>query len=276
MSLCTYTDTYVHPDRFGGRRPLPPIWAVVHTTEGSEGPSSAEALASMLGRPGDRQSSDGSRYGSSYHRIMDTFPNVIRAVPDELVSFSAPGSNTEGIHLVIPGRAGQTREEWLDDVSLSAIRTTAAQLIDLNAQYGIPLRRQGETGLIAKIAGYTDHGTVSRAFKRSTHWDVGPSFPWDVLAGEIAGLLAPPPPQPESEYDMAGIAALYIPSQTVRASMPPDTAATFVLCASGDIRHASMSDVQHARALRVPEYLIPDMAQYAHCAAAARKGMPAS
>lgn len=273
--LCTYSDCFVHGDRYGNLRPMPPAFVVIHTTEGSEGPSAAEGLASVLGRPGDRTTSSGSRYGSSYHAIADTFPHVIRATAWPRVAFAAAGGNTQGLHIVIPGKAGQTRAEWLDAVSRSAIRTVAAFLVDVAGLYGIPLRHLSDAELAAGGRGYVDHAAVSRVWKQSSHWDCGPNFPWDVLASDISELSAPPPTtQPETEEEMNGIAALYIPGPAVRAELPPDTAATFVLCASGDVRHASMSDVQHARHLRVPEYVIPDMTQYAHCVAAGRKGMP--
>jgi hypothetical protein len=34
---------------------------------------------------------------------------------------------------------------------------------------------------------------VSLAFKKSTHTDVGPNFPWDILFNDINELLAPKP-----------------------------------------------------------------------------------
>lgn len=273
--ICTYSQTFVHDDRYGSTRPLPPTLVVVHTTEGSEGPSSAEGLASLLARPGDRPNSSGGFYGSSYHAIADTFPHVILATAPDRVAFAAPGANTTGDHIVIPGRAGQSREEWLDDVSLSAIRTVAGYIVDRHELYGIPLYRLGAKGLLLGLHGYTDHAAVSEAWKQTTHWDVGPQFPWDVLEDLILELSDPRPPitNPESEYlDMAGVAALYNPTDAVRREFP--NAATFALCASGDIRHASGPDVAEGRAAKVREHPIEGPEHYRQLWEASRKGLP--
>lgn len=180
----------VHPDRYGTARSLPPLWLVLHTSEGREGPGAGAQLAEFLTLPGDRVSSSGNKYGSSYHAVING-SEVIPAVLDQRVAYSAPGSNTEGLHVVLPGKAGQTREEWLDDFSRVQITTLAEYLVDMRELYGIPLERLTPAELQAETRGYCDHAAVRDAFGKTTHWDVGPAFPWDVLAAEIRRLSNP-------------------------------------------------------------------------------------
>lgn len=202
--ICNYAPRVaVHGDRYGSARPLPPKWVVIHTSEGGEGGRSADALAGFLTAPGDRITSTG-RYGSSYHAIADVAMRIIPAVHDGFVAFSAPGANTEGLHVCIPGRAGQTREQWLDDASRSMIRTVAGYVLDMRTLYGIPPLRLTVAELRAGTRGYTDHAGIRDAFGRTTHYDVGPNFPWDVLAADVRELsrttpIKPPNPQPKDD-----------------------------------------------------------------------------
>ena len=184
----------VHPDRFGNDRPLPPLWVVLHTSEGSEGANAAESLAAYLTRPGDRATSSGGRYGSSYHAIADTGLKVIPCVSDDRVAYSAPGSNTEGLHICIPGKAGQTRAQWLTGSTRAAITTVAAFLLDTRDRYGIPVERLTAAEVYSRTRGYCDHATIRDAFGKTTHYDVGPHFPWDVLADDIRHLSNNRPP----------------------------------------------------------------------------------
>ena len=192
----------VHADRFGSARPLPPLWVVLHTSEGAEGDSAAESLAGYLERPGDRPTSSGGRYGSSYHAIADNGLRVIPCVPDHLVAYSAPGSNTEGLHICIPGRAGQTRLEWLTGASRGAIATVAAFLLDTRDRYGIPVERLTAAEVSSRTRGYCDHATIRDAFGKTTHYDVGPEFPWDVLADDIRYLSNNPPTNDTGDDNM--------------------------------------------------------------------------
>lgn len=252
--------------RSGNVRPMPPRWVIIHTSEGSEGLNSAEQLAGFLGQPATATNVAG------YHAVADTDMHVIRVVPDDRVAFAAPGSNTEGLHICIPARAGQTREQWLEGSSRSAIRTVAGYLLDTRDRYGIPVERLTVAELRAGTRGYADHAAIRDAFGRTTHWDVGPGFPWETLYSDIRDLRPPPNPQQESElYDMAGIAALYIPDGNVRNVRP--NAKTFVLCASGDIRHASMPDVSHAQHEGAPAHAITTAEAYDQLDANSRKGL---
>jgi len=180
----------VHDDRFGARKSGPNRLLVVHTSEGSEGPTSAENLGAFMTMPGDRLNPDGTRFGASYHYVTDT-DRVLPAVPDDVVAYAAAGANNDGIHVCIPGKAGQTRAQWLDATSRSYIRQAVAVMVDKAREHGIPLDLLTVAEIVAGAAGYCGHVDISNAYHRSDHTDPGAQFPWDVLATDIAALTAP-------------------------------------------------------------------------------------
>jgi N-acetyl-anhydromuramyl-L-alanine amidase AmpD len=196
MTFCHYLPPVaVHPDRHGTRRPMPPRWIVVHTSEQSyETATAAKDLADYMTRPGDRPSSSGGMYGSSYHDVIDLALTVRPAVPADVVAYSAPGANTEGLHVCMPARSGQDRTDWHDPYSRAQIDTLAGYILDQSARHGIaaygPLTI---AELRAGVPGYTDHYRIGLAFNRTNHTDVGPSFPWDTLTAAIEHHRHQPP-----------------------------------------------------------------------------------
>lgn len=187
--IANYADRIaVHPDRFGSIRSLPWRYVVLHTSEQRPTSDAAANLANYLTSPGDRLSSSGGRYGSSYHAIADTGLQVIPCVNDDRVAFSAPGANRTGLHICIPGKSGQSREQWLSGSTREAITTVAAFILDTRDRYGIPAERLTVAEVVAGTRGYCDHAAIRDAFGRTTHWDVGPAFPWDVLEADIRRL----------------------------------------------------------------------------------------
>jgi len=212
--FATYTDRVpVHPDRYGVVKTVPNLWAILHTSEGAESGTAAENLAAYMTRPGDRPNGSGGVYGSSYHAVFDT-DQVIPAVPYHTVAYSAGGANAQGIHGCFPGKAGQTRAQWLDPVSRAMIRQCAAWLCDIQTEFGIPVRvKMSPAQMVAHQKGLGDHYTATLAFRKSTHTDVGDGFPWDVLADDITNLLTPPPWEPTMQE------VIYTPP----AGSPPGT-----------------------------------------------------
>lgn len=186
MSIATYTSPLeAHPDRTGATKSGRNRLIVVHTSEGGEGPSSARNLAAFIASPGDRPSPGGGRYGAAYHYVADLDRTAIPCVPHDVVAYAAAGANHDGVHVCIPGRAGQTAEQWLDDVSAGYVETVAAVIVDVAATERIPLRRLTVAEVRDGAAGYCGHHDVSLAFGRSTHTDPGDEFPWGVLADHI-------------------------------------------------------------------------------------------
>lgn len=209
MTLTLAPPTKVHEDRMGATKTSGPNRLIVlHTTEGWEGVDRAEQLAAACTQRGDRPSGSGF-YGSSYHYVIDT-DRVIPLVPENRVSYSAPGANNDGIHVVFPGKAGQTRADWLDTISAAYIEQCAELMVWISKRTGIPLVFLTAAEVVAGKWGFCDHGTISRAYKRTDHTDVGPNFPWDVLAGRIRSISSPDkpttpekPPTTPTEADMS-------------------------------------------------------------------------
>ena len=44
-------------------------------------------------------------------------------------------------------------------------------------RWGVPFEALTHDALLVGRRGITTHASVSKAFRRSTHWDPGPSFP---------------------------------------------------------------------------------------------------
>lgn len=194
MTYGTYAPRIiVHPDRHGARKTQGPnLWLVLHTSEGGETPTSAENLCRYMEAPGDRVGPSGP-YGSSYQAVFDT--DCIRpAVPNDVVSYSAGGGNARGVHGCFPGRASQTREQWLDENTRPMIIRAAEWAIDQSIAENIPLRRLTVAEVRAYKAGVCDHHDISLAFGQSDHTDVGEQFPWDSFWNVIDFILNPPTP----------------------------------------------------------------------------------
>jgi hypothetical protein len=162
---------------------------VVHTSEGSEGPTSAENLCSFMTLPGDRPNLDGSMFGASYHYVTDT-DRVLPAVPDNVVAYAAAGANNDGIHICIPGKAAQTREQWLDAISHGYLEQLAFVMIDKATEHKIPLLRLSVKDIQVGRSGYCGHVDISNAYHKSDHTDPGAAFPWDVLAADLEEPVA--------------------------------------------------------------------------------------
>ena len=212
MSYATYGPrTVVHETRYGPRKTTVNKWIVLHTSEGGELTNSAEALSRFMESPGHEV-----QRGLVQRRLRHQ--SVLLAVPYDVVPYAAGGGNAQGIHGCFPGRANQTRAQWLDDTSFAMIEQAALWILDVCDRYDIPPRRitwqqvkNGETGIC-------DHYDITRAFKKSTHTDVGVDFPWDVLFDEIDAALYPSEPDqptqpttpttpidPQKDNDMIGL-----------------------------------------------------------------------
>lgn len=264
----------VHPDRIGVKKTKGPNRLfVLHTSEGSEGIDSAEQLCYFLTLKGDKPSPSrpGQFYGASYQYVIDT-DGIYPAVPEDMVSYSAPPANNDGIHICFPGRVNQGRAGWLDQVSFAGIQQAALLIVDRSGPTGIPLIRRTPAQVVAGDWGICDHWTITLAYHQTDHTDVGTTFPWDVLFTEIARLTETLVITPEEEEDMASpIAALYEPNA---ALLNQGKNKTFGLLASGDIRHLSGPDVEYARAAKMPSIPIVSPEHYDQLEHNSRKGLP--
>lgn len=235
MTHATYAERSPTGDGRGNvvARPMPPLWLVLHTSEGGEGLDSAEALCRFIASP----ASGGNV--ASYHYVFDT--DCVRPiVRDDFRAHGASGGNERGLHACFPGTTRQTRDDWLDTVSSAYIDRAAEWIADKSLEHGIPVGRLTPADLVAGQAGVCDHFDVTRAFGFTDHTDVGPGFPWDVLFARVADLIAPSPPPIEfptilKERVVLGIArrdssgAIEITENFMRRRELTDTAATLAI-----------------------------------------------
>lgn len=144
---------------------------VLHTTEGDLRPGAARAVASWFASANAPQ--------ASAHYIVDA-GEVVQGVREEDTAFAAPGANHDGIQIEIVGRAGWPRERWLGEAR-AVIDRAGALVGEVCRRHGLPIELLTTEELAAGREGIATHASVSRAYRRSTHWDPGPGFPFDVL-----------------------------------------------------------------------------------------------
>lgn len=140
---------------------------------------------------------------ASAHFCIDA-DSVVQCVPENRVAFHAPGVNTFSIGLEHAGYARQTQGQWLDDYSRKTLFISLFVAADLCRRHGIqPIFRTAADLRAGRTNGITTHAEVSKAFRKSDHWDPGPNFPIHFYIYLLAGLLnpqgapapaAPPPP----------------------------------------------------------------------------------
>lgn len=210
--------TALHADRGGTSGVHLKAGVVVHDSEGGEGGNAAANLVAYLSRPGDRPNGSGGMYGSGYHAVADELGGYIQIGDWIRNPYHAPPLNATWWSICMPGKAGQTREQWLDGPSRQYIRGVAQFIVDRWHEDGErwPLEFRTATELLVGGMGYTSHNEVSQAWHRTDHWDPGPHFPWDVLATDIAALVNEHPvvidPQPEPGDDNMAKRTLFIPT----------------------------------------------------------------
>lgn len=152
---------------------------VIHTAEIGESLEGAEALMKQcaVGQfypPGHAKA--GQKRLASWHFAVDA-NSVTQSVSEDDTAFHAPGLSHCSIGIEHAGRAKQTSEEWFDDFSLRMLELSAWLVAKLCWTYRLPIQWLAPDQLIRGNAGITGHADVSKAFKKSDHWDPGPNFP---------------------------------------------------------------------------------------------------
>lgn len=156
-----------------GRADGPPLWIVIHTTEGSEGTQSAEDGAAY-----DLRRTD----GVSAHFYVDSNSAVQCVRTTDTAHTAAYRGNLYGIHIEVCGRAGQSADQWNDATSRATIAQLAKLCRRLRVRYPFPLVNLTSSqvyGLVAK--GFCEHKDITQAWGESTHTDPGVNFPWARL-----------------------------------------------------------------------------------------------
>lgn len=152
---------------------------VIHTMETGEGRKTAESVASWFA------GKHGKPPRASAHICIDR-DSAVRCVRAQHQAAAAPGSNRDGYHVELAGRAKQTAAQWADDASTETLQIAARHCAKIAERYEIPLvKLTVEEVADGHTSGFCGHADVSKAFRKSTHWDPGPNFPWDVFLGMV-------------------------------------------------------------------------------------------
>lgn len=157
---------------------------VLHTMESPEGIDTAENVSAWFAGK-----SKGEAPRTSAHYCVDS-NSVVQCVGDRDIAWHAPGANHNGIGIEHAGRASQGRDGWSDDYSVKMLDRSAQLVADLCVRYDIPIEWVDVKGLLAGARGLTTHANVSLAFKKSTHTDPGPDFPFDFYLARVRHYAA--------------------------------------------------------------------------------------
>lgn len=173
---------YIEAKYFGVGRPAPINLIVIHSAETNEGIGTARAIANYF--------KFHCTVPSSAHYNVDN-REVIQSVWERNRAWAAPPCNTNGIHIEMAGRAGQTASQWKDDYSISMMKLTARLVAELVQAYdNIPVRQLSTANVRKGWGGITGHVNVSQAFRQSNHTDPGVNFPWTFFMQEVRNNVA--------------------------------------------------------------------------------------
>jgi N-acetyl-anhydromuramyl-L-alanine amidase AmpD len=146
-------------------------WIVIHSAEIGESLAGAEALMNVCAT---------QERVASWHYAVDA-DSITQSVRERNIAFHAPGASSQSIGIELSGRARQTAEEWQDPYSLRMLELVAWLVSDISSRHGMPFTFVNAAGLIAGASGITTHAEVSKAWRKSDHWDPGPNFPMEWL-----------------------------------------------------------------------------------------------
>ena len=136
---------------------------VMHSTVSPCEPGAARATAEFFAREDNP---------TSAHYCVDPL-EVIQCVPDHVVAYHC-GFNQDSIGIEmceVPSMTNLAR--WLDLPHRQMRRRAVRLVAELCLAYEIPPWFVGVDGLLAGKNGVTTHSCMSKAYKRSTHWDPG-------------------------------------------------------------------------------------------------------
>ncbi len=140
---------------------------VMHTMEIRERPDAAEICARWFATPVSRVSA---------HYCVDA-NSVVECVREKDIAWHARGGNTSSVGVELAGFARQTSAEWADRYSTALLERAARLVADVCRRKRIPIRWLVADDLVAGRRGITAHSEVSKAYRKSDHWDPGPGFP---------------------------------------------------------------------------------------------------
>lgn len=165
---------------------------VVHSAELPNKPKAAKAVANFFSR---------LETPASAHLSIDS-QETYRSVADNDVAYAAPGANHNGLHAELTAYAHYSRGEWEQPLMIAMLQRAADAVREWCDKYDIPKTYISAEQLKSGQRGITTHNDVSKAFRRSTHWDPGPGFPMNTFL--VMVVDSPPPQATEDEMGAYG------------------------------------------------------------------------
>ncbi len=161
---------FVPARRFTPGRRVPISLVVIHTAEIDCSPGHARAVAQYFGGASAPQ--------ASAHYVVGP-EEVIACVREEDTAWHAPGVNPRAVGVELTARAGWSAETWAAAPAAELLERAAVLVASVCRRHGVPVVRLDAAGVREGAAGICGHVDVSRAFKKSDHFDPGPRFPWE-------------------------------------------------------------------------------------------------
>lgn len=188
---------------------------IIHDTEGSEGPNSAEDGASY-----DQRRTD----GTSTHYFHDSNSTVQCVRTEDQAHAARSQGNRRGIQHELCGRANQGVAGWNDAISQGTLRKAAKQVARDCKKWGIPVRKLSPSQVANGIKGICGHADITKAFPQDngTHTDPGPTFPWSQFLDMVRDELSPEEPMTAVDLTPAALDAIAnaVVSKVLGASGP--------------------------------------------------------
>jgi len=157
-------------------------WVVIHCMEAPESATRAERCAARFADP-----ENAPRASCHYCVDCDT---IVQCVREDRIAWHAPGANKLGIGIEHAGYARQTPGQWLDPFGHDMLNQSAYLTAGICHRWDIPVDFVQAADLKRGKRGITTHAEVSKAFKKSSHWDPGPSFPMDWYIDKVKKITA--------------------------------------------------------------------------------------
>jgi N-acetyl-anhydromuramyl-L-alanine amidase AmpD len=184
----TETDLTLNNNNCESREGYSPRLIILHTEEGGmQGSAFVDWMANN---------------NVSYGYIVNPDGSVDDMETDDVASWSVlDPANEFSINICFAtSTVNWTRQQWLDNMT-AGIRSAAYLAVRKCLAFNIPIQILvgKDYPRVKTEGGITDHNaiTVTGLSPGSTHTDVGPNFPWDVFAEQLARYTpAPPAPTP--------------------------------------------------------------------------------
>lgn len=156
----------------GHNRPIRRI--VIHCTVSPCEPGGARKTAAYF---------RSQQAGGSAHYVHDPDESV-QVVFDDVIAWHAPPNPHSIGHELCDALVSREwdlahADRWFDDSHQKMLKRAARIVARQCLAEGVPIVRLSVADLEAGRRGICGHDDVSEAFGQSSHWDPGPSFPWD-------------------------------------------------------------------------------------------------